>query len=216
MEDIDVFCQTRWQILPHFTFLLGKICILYGEMHKSYMYHSVSFNKCIPLKMQDMTTQKVFLCRSLSGALRGRPCSGLFHHSVVLPILELYIGGIIQRDLLCSASFTQQNVETHHVAASICVFSLLSGILQYDYLHLVIHSTGGRFLGSFQIQALMNKAAMNLLYKSFYGKVLSFFWVNTQGWNCWVKSIFSFISNYQTFSQSGCTPTKGVRGFQHH
>lgn len=77
--------------------------------------------------------------------------------------------------LLCDASFTRQNVfELHYVVVSTCFFSLPSGIPLCGYHSLVIHSPVERLLGCFQFLASMNKAAMNILYKSFHGHKLSF------------------------------------------
>lgn len=144
-------------------------------MHKSYTYYSRSLNKRIPVDAGHDYHPESFLNAAPRQALsEASTVLFFFHHTLVLAILELDIIGIIQCALLCKASFAQQNVETHHVVASSRVLSLPGGILWDDYLRLVIHSAVGRFLGSFQMQAIMNKAAMNLLYKSFCGNVLSF------------------------------------------
>lgn len=64
--------------------------------------------------------------------------------------------------------------ESHHVVARICLFSLLSDIPLYDYHSLVIRSHVDRLRGCFQFLAMVNKTATNILYKAFYGHVLSF------------------------------------------
>lgn len=56
-----------------------------------------------------------------------------------------------------------------------CLFLFLaSGPLLYGYHSLVIHSPVDRFPGCSQCLAIMNKAAVTILYKSFYGHVLPF------------------------------------------
>lgn len=94
---------------------------------------------------------------------------------LVLPVLELSIIGLIQNVLLCSASYTQQNVfEIRHVVISICFFSSLSCFPLYDYHTLVTYCPIDRLLGCLQFLAMINKTAMHILYQSFYGHVLSF------------------------------------------
>ena len=59
----------------------------------------------------------------------------------------------------------------------------------------------------FQCLAVMNKAAVNILNRSFYGYVLSFLLGKYTGKEGLLgqKVMFGFLRNYQIFSQSGLT-----------
>lgn len=119
----------------------------------------------LPSKIEYMTTQTLPTPFPVNPFQRQTLFDG-FLPGVILPILELSIIGSTHCGLWPHS--------LHKMFLRFTMFSLLSDIPLHESHSLVICSPVDRFLGCFHFLAIVNKAAMNILYKSFYGHVLPF------------------------------------------
>lgn len=140
---------------------------------------------------------------------RGKHCSGGFLPGVVLPVLELPIIGSTHCGLIHSTKCFWDSPR---------FFSLLSDIPWHESHSLVICSPVCRLLGCFQFWAIANRAAMNTLYRSFYGHVLPFLLGKYIGMELLGQKYVSFYKK-RPFPQVAvlfCFPTDNVGRFQQH
>lgn len=129
---------------------------------------------------------------------------------LVLPILELYINGIMHtvQTALRKVSFTQNNVfETDLLAPYISSSFLCYGWGVFHCMNIphFTHPPTDRHLGSFQFRAIKINMLWPILQKSFGEHTFSFLLSNCRGLELLSECMLIFIRKYQTFIPTSCT-----------
>ena len=149
-------------------------------------------------KMLSLSLESSVLYLSHSTAC---PAPGVFAVSLVLPLpfAECPIVGIIWhvafRDWLPLLS----KMYTSFPHDSSFVFSTEYYSIVRMYCCLFIHSSIEGHLVCFQVLAVVNKAAVNIMCRFCRDVSFQLLWVNTKEWDYWIDmSVFSFLRSYQT------------------
>ena len=107
-------------------------------MHKSQVYCSISFAKCVHpgnsnfyLDMEYYPHTRKFLLMPLPSRYSLHHCSNIYHHGLVLSVLELHINGVIQYLLFCIRIFSLKIICLRFTSIVLCIRSLLLLIIEY-------------------------------------------------------------------------------------
>lgn len=153
------------------TLYFFQVKLIFKEIKKSYVHHSMSFDSvytCVtqlPRKTEYMTTSQ-----KLSHALPSQPLS---EANTVWKVFFL-----VQFCPFWNFPYWKHTLWPHSLPKMFLTFTMFLFTAEWYSTHeshsLVICPPVDGLLGCSQFLAIANKAAMNILYKSFYGHALPF------------------------------------------